>query len=82
MTVLKGVQEFFNGTIIKRVYRYNLVVCKNNTDGNGNVKCVAIVKGIIFCRGFYYNEFYIVLQFITGAFINIQGIGKKINGDI
>ena len=75
MTVLKCIQEFFDGTIIKRIHRYDLVVRKNNTDRNGDIKRITVIKGIVLGWGFNNDELYIILQLVTGTFVNIQRVG-------
>ena len=69
MAFLERVQEFFDGPVVERIYRYNLVVGQDDTDGDGDVERITIIEGIILCWRFDDNELYIVFQLITGALV-------------
>src|SRR3954471_10876329 len=57
-----------------------MIVCYNNTNGNGYVKCVTVIERVIFSRSFYYDKLHVVLNFVTRSFINVKRISQKLNG--
>ena len=72
MPLLKRTEEFVYSTIIETIDRYNMVMRKNDADGNGDVQCIAVIKRIIFGRSFNNNKLNIVGYFKTGTFINVE----------
>src|SRR5690606_8922643 len=82
VAVVKGVQELFNGCVVKGIYDNDLVVGENNHDRDGDVIGVAFVDGVIFRGGFDHDQLYIVLQLKAGLFVDIQGVGEEVQGNI
>jgi hypothetical protein len=44
MPVLESVQEFFDGTILKGVHRYDLAVGEDDTDWDSDVIGITVVE--------------------------------------
>jgi hypothetical protein len=82
MAVLECVQEFFDCPVLKRVHRDDLVVREDDTDGDGDIVRIAVVKRIVFRRRFDHDHFYIVGDFKTGSFVYIERVLQKFNGNV
>src|SRR5688572_157067 len=80
--VLKSIQELFDGFVLKRIDGYDLVVRKNNTNGDGDVERITVIKRVIFRGSFDDDELNVVVNFIAAAFVNIEGILQEIYRDV
>lgn len=80
--VMEGVEEFFDSGVVEGIYRDDLVMCENDHDGDGDVVGITIIEGIIFCRCFNNDQPDLVFELIAGAFIDIEGIGEEVEGDV
>jgi hypothetical protein len=71
MTVLEGVEEFFDGAVLEGVDGDDLVMGKDDTNGDGYIVSIAFIEGIVFSRSLDDDELDIVVLFEAGAFIYV-----------
>ena len=55
---------------------------KDDTNRDRDVISIALAERIVFRRCFQYDQPHIIFFFKTAAFINIEGVGKKIQRNI
>jgi hypothetical protein len=79
--VLEGIEELFYGAVLEGIDRDDLGMGKDDADGDRDIIGVAFVEGVVFSGCFDDNELYVVLVFEAGSFIDVQGVGKKVEGD-